>query len=185
MRVCICEDQDRIPQTNLCRGRPSRALPSHVPIARHVQRLLGRTPQQLMAVWASDELFFSLRNLLPERMPRNSFYVLLNTTFNHHRNINNKIAQVVETPEGYGDRGITVTVYRIALCRYSHPASRLKDAQVWRGSRALLRQTCPTMSPSAAIGASRCFSRPTTVASIAGSSPRRCGAPVQPSGLID
>lgn len=38
------------------------------------------------------------------------------------------------------------------------------------------------MLPSAAIGASRWFSRPTIIAFIAVSSPRQRGAPVPPSG---
>jgi hypothetical protein len=76
-------------------------------------------------------------------------------------------------------KATTVTAYKIALWRYEHLAHRLKEAQAWPGSRALLCRTCPTMSPSAVIGASRCFSRPTTIASIGDWSPRRRGAPAQ------
>src|SRR5215471_5626437 len=47
--------------------------------------------------------------------------------------------------------------------RYNHLANRPREAQAWPGSRALLFRTCPTMSPSAVIGASPCFSRPTTI----------------------
>jgi hypothetical protein len=77
-----------------------------------------------------------------------------------------------------------VTVSEIAPRGYEHLAHRLKVAQAWRGSRALLWRTCPTMSPSAVIGASRCFSRPTTIVSIGDWSPRQRGAPAQPSGPI-
>jgi hypothetical protein len=71
----------------------------------------------------------------------------------------------------YGD-GITVTAYEIVRRRY---------AQAWPGSRALLCRACPTMSPSAVIGASPCFSRPTTIAPIAGWPPRRRAAPAYQS----
>jgi hypothetical protein len=90
---------------------------------------------------------------------------------------------LIVTPTGI-TVGITVTVYRIAPRRYNHLANRLKKAQAWLGSRALLCRTCPTMSRSAAIGASRCFSRPTTIASIGDWSPRQRGALAQQSGPI-
>ncbi len=73
-----------------------------------------------------------------------------------------------------------MTVYKIVPRRYDHPANRLEEAQVWRGSRALLCRVCRTMSPGALIGASRCFSRPTTIAFIASSSPWQLCAPSQP-----
>ena len=73
--------------------------------------------------------------------------------------------------------GIAVTVHRATPHRYNHLANPLKEAQAWPGSRALLCRTCPTMSRSAAIGASRCFSRPTTIVSIGDWSPRQRAAP--------
>jgi hypothetical protein len=80
--------------------------------------------------------------------------------------------------------GITVTVYEIAPRRYNHLANRLKEAQAWPGSRALLCRTRRTMSPSAVIDASPCFSKPTTTVSIGGWSPRQRAAPAQRSGPI-
>ena len=76
--------------------------------------------------------------------------------------------------------GITVTVYKIAPPPCEYLAHWLKEVQAWPGSRALCR-ACSTMSPSAVIGASRCFSRPTTIASVAGWWPwpaRRAGTTV-------
>ena len=76
-----------------------------------------------------------------------------------------------------------MTVYRLRHAAITVP--QIGGTKRRHGAdRALLCLTCPTMSRSAAIGASRCFSRPTTIASTGNWSPRRRDAPAQPSGPI-
>ena len=73
-----------------------------------------------------------------------------------------------------------MTVYKMSPRRHEHVPDRLKGAEARPGSRAVCR-ACPTMSPSAVSGASPCFSRPTTIASIArlvATAARRAGTAV-------